>query len=167
MTDHTEKKDLPPEDENSAPVKLSRRAMLRGTAAAMPIALTLPSGAALARSSNLISGAENAAEDAYGRKYCLDASSVDPWGDSPHHYDMGDNPPSADVTSLERRRYYFKSSQGVQEVDRTYICSQGGEFYYKAGSDGGGNQFFQVNKGSMVSLSTMSSLSGSILVKEV
>ena len=147
--------------------------MLRGTAAAMPIALTLPSGAALAQSSNLISGAEDAAEDAYGNKYCLDASSVYPSGDSPHQYDMGDDSPSADVTALPRRRYYFKSSNGVQEVDRTYICSRGsegipsGEYYYKAGSDGGGNQFFQINKGSMVSLSTMSSLSGSILVREV
>ena len=168
MTDLSEKNDIAPESENAAPVKLSRRAMLRGTAAAMPIALTLPSGAALARSSNLISGTLDAAEDSFGNKYCLDASSVYPSGDSPHQYDMGD-PPYADITELPRRRYYFQSSQGLQEVDRPYMCEQGseitpdGEFFYKDG----GRQPFQINKGCMVSLSTMSSLSGSILIKEV
>ena len=166
VTDPSDKNEMAPESENVAPVKLSRRAMLRGTAAAMPIALTLPSGAALARSSNLISGTVDAPEDPYGNKNCLDASSVYPSGDSPHKYDMGD-PPSADITALPRRRYYWKSSRGVREVDRPYMCSEGGEYFYKTGSGSSGRQFFQINKGCMVSLSTMTSLSGSILIKEV
>jgi hypothetical protein len=159
----SDKNEMAPESGNVAPAKLSRRAMLRGTAAAMPIALTLQSGAALARSSNLISGAADAAEDADGNKYCLDASSVIS-GDSPHHYDMGE-PSSAEVTVLPKRVYYLDVTAGSDPVvGRPYICSQGvGPFYYKDG----GKQHFKLNQGSMVSLTVMSSLSGSILVKDV
>ena len=55
---------------------VGRRSILKGAIAAAPVIATLPSGAALARSSNLISATSpTGAFDGYGRTQCLDASS--------------------------------------------------------------------------------------------
>jgi hypothetical protein len=56
----------------------SRRRLLKGGATALPVILTLHSGAALARTSNLLSATDYFETDELGRTLCVDATSVCP-----------------------------------------------------------------------------------------
>jgi hypothetical protein len=83
---------------------LSRRELLKRTGTAMPAVLTLHSGAALARSSNMISGSNSV--DIDGNYRCLDTQYLTPVGETPNHFDFGDPPAVADVTVIPDRFYY-------------------------------------------------------------
>ena len=83
------------------PASLGRRAILKRGVVAMPAILTLQSGAALARSSNLISASHPRTTDRRGRTLCIDSRSVYPAGGrrGARVYDLG-NPPHAVVNVI-------------------------------------------------------------------
>lgn len=128
--------DKPLEDGNAArpagdavagPTSLAtRRALLRGAAAAVPTILTLNSGAALARSSNVISLTHESSPPGTSH-LCLDKNSVDRLGNN--RYDLGE-PPQADVTAIPPRKYY-RTKDTDYRVSPDEMCEQGGDYYYK------------------------------------
>lgn len=116
--------------------KVSRRMLLRGASASVPAILTLQSGAALARSSNLIGGNPYSGAD-HGKYNCLDFDGIQRT-DKPNVYDLG-SPPMAHVTRIDAdSRYYRKrreSSWGGgdhgsygDEVTKRQMCAEGGTF---------------------------------------
>ncbi|MBN9462566.1 MAG: hypothetical protein J0H00_15255 [Burkholderiales bacterium] len=120
-----------PEAPGSAATRVGRRAMLRGAAAAVPTILTLHSGAALARSSNLLTVADGAPLDAKGRNLCVDESSVKVEPGPPKGYDLGE-PAHANVTAIPTgRTYYRDTGRDGPTVSPQEMCQTGGEFYYK------------------------------------
>ena len=145
------------------PAPLSRRALIKGGAAAMPLILTLQSGAALARSSNLIGATSYDATDALGRTLCLDTSSVYPVGGDTAKYDLGE-PPYARVTAISDREYHTEPNSGHTDISAAQMCesSQIG-FYYK---DRGWQQA-QVPQGILVSAAALSSFAGSIYITDL
>ncbi len=112
---------------------MRRRVMLRGAAAAVPTILTLHSGAALARSSNLLSVADGAATDRDGRNLCVDESTVELNPGTRKAYDLG-QPPQADVTAISPRTYYRDASGSGATVSPQEMCQNGGDYYYKGDS---------------------------------
>jgi hypothetical protein len=144
-----------------------RRALIKGAAATLPMILTLQSGAALARSSNLIGGtSEASAKDADGNTLCMDMSYATPIGDK---YDLGPTPgdvvvnmyPDCEYSKkqmplLRRRGPASSAGQrvtvGVQEVCESPIDST---FYFKNGP--GGWQPLPGGNGALVSLVAISS----------
>ena len=112
---------------------LTRRLVMRGAAAAVPSILTLRSGAALARSSNLISTAADLSEPGGtdGQFFhCLDASSVEQVG--VNRYDLGE-PPQADVTAISADKAYYDSAEAnANQVTPAEMCQNGGTYYVKA-----------------------------------
>lgn len=120
-----------PDAPRGAATKVGRRAMLRGAAAAVPTILTLHSGAALARSSNLLHVADGAPVDAKGRNLCIDESSVKVESGPPKAYDLGE-PAHANVTAIPTgRTYYRDTGRDGPTVSPQEMCQTGGEFYYK------------------------------------
>ena len=117
--------------------KVSRRLLLRGASAAVPAILTLQSGAALARSSNLIGvNPRNGHSD--GKYNCLDFNGIDRT-DRPNVYDLG-SPPMAHVTRIDADSRYYKqgSSSGWgrdrdsdTEVSPARMCADGGTYIRK------------------------------------
>ena len=77
---------------------MSRRQLLKGSVKAMPVVLTLHSGAALARSSNLISGSGTV--DIDGKYRCLDTSNLEPLSGSNDLYDFGEPPRTTGITII-------------------------------------------------------------------
>ncbi len=147
------------------PAPLSRRALIKGGAAAMPVILTLQSGAALARSSNLIGAASYDALDALGRRLCLDTSSVYLVGGNSEKYDLGE-PPYARVTAIPDREYYHtRPNAGVPgRVSVADMCESSQiDFYYLDQ----GWQEVQVPKGILVSATALSSFAGSIYITDL
>lgn len=152
--------------DNSADAKVvSRRSMLKGTLTAMPAVLTLHSGAALARSSNMVSATRHKTPDKFGRTLCLDKKSVMPARGhrSRNLYDMGE-PAYARVTAINEREYRYAPDHGSTAYDETALCERGGKaFYYKDAKW----QDVQVNKGMMVSATAMTSFAGNIVVTDI
>jgi len=129
MTDQSSKgntKTLGKPSEQSG--KMSRRAVLRGGVTAMPAILTLQSGAALARSSNLISASAPGTTDSLGRTICLDTNSVYPVGTYSDVYDLGE-PPRAEVNIISDRVYYLEKDLSSEKVSHSAMC-EGGTYWY-------------------------------------
>ncbi|WP_405234381.1 hypothetical protein [Lentisalinibacter salinarum] len=139
----------------SGPKSISRRSILKGSVKAMPVVLTLHSGAALARSSNLISGTVTPHVDELNRTACLDTTSVDPAG-SPDLYDMGE-PPHARVHMINERNYY-KSDDASSPISEAQMCETGGTYYYKDQ----GWQSVNMPKGMLVSGTALTSFAGAV-----
>ena len=99
---------------------VSRRALIKGGISAMPAILTLQSGAALARSSYLISASSPGTTDALGRTMCLDTNSVVSLGGDV--FDMGPYPPSADVNIITPRDYKAEENNGSADVSEYALC---------------------------------------------
>lgn len=113
-----------PDRSSSEVPQPGRRRMVRGAAAAVPTILTLHSGAALARSSNLISETNSPADDSY----CLDKSNLDHLeGDL---YDLGDGG-SHTVWKMPKKTTYYTEKKQSQSGD----WGQGGN--EKKGKGGG------------------------------
>lgn len=130
-----------------------RRALLRGAVTAAPMILTLQSGAALARSSNLVSAASPAnAKDLNGNTLCMDttfASSID--GEV---YDLGETP-YASVTAIPDRTYTVEPGGDSSSIVTTSeMCEQGGVYYYN------GDQQVSVQQGMLVSATALTSFVG-------
>lgn len=173
-----------------------RRALLRGAAAAVPTILTLHSGAALARSSNLLHVADGAPTDAKGRNLCVDESSVKVDSRVPRVYDLNE-PAHAQVTAIKSQRTYYRATgQDAPRVTPQEMCRTGGDFYYKGSptldsldipgadrdsdSDGFGvrtsagwqkkNQGWNkvnVPRGGLVSATALNSFAGRVNVREI
>ncbi len=110
---------------------MSRRSLLKGGISAMPAVLTLQSGAALARSSNLISVSRRGDhKDHWGRTLCLDTKSVYPVDGSRRQYDLG-HPAYGRVAAIRDREYYGLTPNGIREVDESMMCRRGGVYYYR------------------------------------
>ena len=143
------------------PERLSRRALIKGGVTAMPAILTLHSGAALARSSNMISAAPEGTTDGLGRTLCLDKGSVVPADDYLEIYDLGE-PPSADVTIIRgpgERKYFARVGKHKRvKISPDAMCERGGKYYWR--SNRGDWQQVQVRKGIVVSSGAMASISG-------
>ena len=132
----------------SAPVPARRRILMRGAAAALPTILTLRSGAALARSSNLIGVSDGPPADNFYR--CVDESSVNRLG---NQLDLGE-PPRANVTVIRKDGKYSKAADGTDPVAGPEMCNTGDTFY----SEGpGGWSPVTVKKGALVSATAMMS----------
>jgi hypothetical protein len=118
-----------------APANASRRALLRGASVALPTILTLHSGAALARSSNLMGTVDSAsrAKANNGQIQCLDrASAVD---GTPARLDLGEQP-MLHVQYITPRNYYRGKSNGQsgdlsRPVSIETMCREGGVFWYR------------------------------------
>lgn len=133
-----------------------RRALIKGAAASLPMILTLQSGAALARSSNLISGSSEAsAKDANGNTLCMDTSYATQIGDN--LYDLG---PFPEGVVNEYPNVIYKTlanngskslTVGMQEVCESSIDTA---FYFQ---NGAGWQSVPGGNGCLVSLTAISS----------
>ena len=114
----------------SRPAPLSRRAFIKkGAGASMPVILTLQSGAALARSSNLVSASSPQATDNLGRTLCLDTNTVYQVGEYGDIYDFGD-PSSAVVNIIPAdHTYQVEKNMGSAQISGGGMCP-GGTFWY-------------------------------------
>lgn len=161
------KKDL--QSENNADVtdapNLSRRALLKGTVKAMPVVLTLQSGAAFARSSNMISATGSGYKDGYGRSLCLDTSSVTPADGSATLYDMGE-PAFGSISAINDRDFQTYPFGFGKPISEARMCERGGTYYYRSGSRWQWRRV-SVRKGVLVSATALSSFAGNIVVTDL
>jgi len=154
-------------ESNGASAKINRRAMLRGASAAVPAILTLNSGAALARSSNLI-GAANHLGTQDGKYRCLDFDGIR-GTERPNVYDLGD-PAMGHVTRIDAESRYYKTWSGSysrgasSEVTKPQMCTEGGT-YYRRGSYRTAE--VTVKRGVLVSATALSSFSSGINYTDV
>lgn len=146
---------------------LNRRALLRGASTALPAILTLQSGAALARSSNLIGAAGQAGPD--GGKYrCLDFDGIS-GTKNPKVYDLG-NPAMGHVTRIDANSRYYREDPDDRKygdpdrVSPQKMCQQGGNFYRK---DSWRSRKVKVKQGVLVSATALSSFSSGIRYTDV
>lgn len=133
------------------PPPISRRALLRGAATAVPTILTLHSGAALANASNLMIGGSsgqnntgtrvdiNAPQDHYA---CLATT-----GQTSGNYNFIDGNP----VTLVPANVQFKDETTNSWVYGDDMCALGGDFKYK------GNTYY-VRKGMLLSATAYTSL---------
>ncbi len=156
-------------ESNGAPAKVNRRAMLRGASAAVPAILTLHSGAALARSSNLIGAAKYAGQQ--GGKYrCLDIDGIG-GTDKPNVYDLGE-PAMGHVTRIDAQSSYYATDPDRRdrygstpsEVSKPKMCADGGTYYRK---DRHRTRQVNVKRGVLVSATALSSFSSGINYTDV
>jgi hypothetical protein len=156
-------------DERGAPVSSGRRALLRGAMATVPTVMTLHSGAALARSSNLVGAGPDAGADG-GQYRCLDTETVYQTS-NPNVYDLGD-PPMAHVTTIRSDTTYYRletmgSSENLKPTDPVTgptMCKEGGTFFRKSGYTSGN---VEVKRGVLVSATALVSFSGAIRYTDV
>jgi hypothetical protein len=144
-------------DSNLAQGPISRRVMIRGAAAALPTILTLHSGAALARSSNLISATIEV--DPTGPNRCVALADVKPAGSK---YDLGE-PPAARVTEFGSGHLYATDEGGLNRVTPLQICDNPNADYWVSTDLGGTwnavNQVPPIERGFLVSATAWSSFS--------
>jgi hypothetical protein len=148
-------------------VAVSRRSLLRGATIIAPTILTLHSGAALARSSNLIGASPNQVAE-NGKFNCLDTRSVE-LTNKRNVYDLGDKP-MAHVTTIRSNKKYYKvgsdDHQGddLDRVDGTKMCEEGGWYLRK---DDAKFEKVRVHRGVLLSATAMNSFSNDITYTDV
>jgi hypothetical protein len=131
---------------------VNRRRLLKVAVATAPAIATLSSGAALARSSNLIGPTAGAGKDSAGRTQCLKfGTAVDGM------VDLG-VPPNGHVTLITERDYRVSPQASARTITEKQMCESGGNFYYQ----NGGWKTASVPRGIMVSATALSSFAGSI-----
>jgi hypothetical protein len=159
MSDQKTKSNPPTAAEGKS---MNRRSVLRVAIATAPIIATLPSGAALARSSNLIGTASAAsAKDAQGRTLCLDRTS----GTGVYQngaLDLG-VPARGKLSAIKDRNYRVDDSFGAASITESEMCKQGGTYYHW----NSGWRQVKVPKGILVSATALSSFAGSIYTTEI
>lgn len=140
------------------PANVSRRALIKGGVTAMPAILTLHSGAALARSSNMLAAASQNTTDGMGRTLCVDKNSVVPADDYREVYDLG-TPPYAECNVIRgpTERRYFVDKNMTTQITPGAMCERGGKFYWKPEA-GGHRQSSVVPKGFVASAGAMASV---------
>jgi hypothetical protein len=138
---------------------LNRRRLLKAAVATAPVIATLSSGAALARSSNVIGSTSGPGLDAQGRTLCLDRSSGT-YADG--YVDLG-APPHGRVTAIRDRDYRVDDSWFAGRVSEKEMCKKGGRFHYW----NSGWRSANVPRGIVVSATALSSFAGTIYTTEV
>ncbi len=124
----------------------------------MPAILTLQSGAALARSSNLIGAAPAGTRDAHGDAICLDTSTAFPLSGS-NKYDLQD-PGFATVNVIPDAEYYpLGSGRSADPMTADAFCELGGSNQYH---DAGWHQIDLPANGIIVSANALNSVSGNV-----
>ena len=155
MIDQKSKSHSKVADESARPAPLSRRTLLKAGATAMPVVLTLQSGAALARSSNLI-GPAPGSRNTEGNALCLDTSTADPVDGK---YDLRD-PGYATVNVIPDVEYYpLDSGRSVSPTTADTFCNAGGSMQHHAG---GWHQVDLPTDGIIVSANSFSSVSANV-----
>jgi hypothetical protein len=142
--------------ESQKPV-VGRRAILRGATVAAPTLLTLYSGSALARSSNLIT--TSAVAPPTNNKYnCLSTTDLNTTGVS-HQYDLG-VPARGNVARIGTTTEYhtYGDHSAGSKVTPQQMCDTGGRFERKLSN--GGWDTVSVPRGGMVSATALNSLAG-------
>ena len=179
-------------DGGSAKGGMSRRELLKGSVKAMPVVLTLHSGAALARSSNVITGTDSV--DIDGKYRCLDTRGIRPLSRRDQIYDLGARPRPAVVTVMEHRDYYYgmpvdgtddghedrperqwgnrrwrnkweARKAGSRIVSPREMCERGGEYAYFEGGEWHSVRLPR-RGGMLVSSTALSSFAGNIRVDQ-
>jgi hypothetical protein len=155
MTDET-KPNASPIDEGKP---LNRRRILKVAIATAPVIATLPSGAALARSSNLIGPTSGSGRDSQNRLLCLDLRSG---ANTNGMVDLG-TPPRGLVNAIKERDYRVGAQASASTISEAQMCKQGGAYYYQSSA------WHQVNvpKGIVVSATALSSFAGGIYFNEI
>ncbi len=151
------------------PQSAGRRALLSGAVKAMPVVLTLQSGAALARSSNVISSSTSSYTDGAGRTLCLNTNSVDTVDATYGLYDLGE-PASGHVVAINERDYRVRPRRRASRIDESSMCMRGGTYYYRNRSSSGGTKGWQqvnVSRGVLVSATAVSSFAGNIIITDL
>jgi hypothetical protein len=146
----------------SNPSVVSRRGLFRVAVATAPLIATLPSGAALARSSNMISGTTAGdARDQLNRTLCLDRNS----GVRAYRsrIDLG-APPSGNLTAIKERDYRSAPKLTATRVSEGDMCQNGGYYHYMSN---GQWKKVSVPRGMMVSATALSSFAGHIYTTEI
>ncbi len=136
------------------PQKMSRRTMLRNVAVGAPAVLTLHSGAALARSSNMVGAAPAGTRDMDGNALCLDTrtAKIDY---NAYQVDLGE-PARGRVNVLSDRAYYSRKSRFSRPRSADMVCKRGGTYYYR---DDGWHEVNLPRNGVIVSATAMVSVS--------
>jgi hypothetical protein len=143
---------------------LSRRRFVKGAIATAPVLATLPSGAALARSSNLITSTTvSGSKDALGRTLCLDKTSGAGVTAGGAAVDLG-TPARGRLTAIRDRDFRVDDQWSAAQVAESTMCKNGGDYYYRASW---GWKKVSVPKGMLVSATALSSFAGSIIVTEI
>ena len=148
-------------DKSTRPKSVSRRALIKGGVTVMPAILTLQSGAALARTSNLISAAAPGTTDRLGRTICLDTNSVYPAGGSGDVYDL-DEPPRADVNIITDREYHLAANRGSDQISESAMC-EGGTYWYNDHNGEGWQSVELPYRGIVVSSGAMTSIADHVI----
>lgn len=147
------------------PQSAGRRSLLKGTATALPAILTLHSGAALARTSNLISTTEY--KTSRDRTLCLDLRSVEPVGPRGYKYDIGNG--YADVYRIPERDYYVRGRNGSwREIDEKALCERGDSIvaaYKENGQIQKAN--VPIRRGGMISLTAAASMADQMIIYDI
>ena len=138
------------------PDSVSRRMMLRRGVTAMPAILTLHSGAALARSSNLIS-ASRGSRDSKGKVWCLDTSTATYHSDI-DKYDYGDHG-HATVNVIPDRVYYGSDRRSGERMTADQFCEAGGTGRYRRRRQGSVRTVNLESPGIVVSANAYNSVS--------
>lgn len=141
---------------------LTRRRFIRGAVATTPVLATLPSGAALARSSNIVTKASGGV-DRSGRTLCLDARSGRGLMSGGTAIDLG-QPPHGRVSAIRERDYRVGDHSTAAEVSESKMCRNGGYYYYKTSW---GWKKVSVPKGLTMSAMALSSFAGTISITEI
>jgi len=152
---------LAQEQAGNVPELMSRRAVLRGATATVPTILTLTSGAALARSSNLIGTIQTADGDVL----CLDPRSTNgPIRENPNVYDLGSRP-YAEVTQIPSS-YRYRAKGSPTEMTPAEVCRYRGPIEVNSGN-GQWQERLRRRPGVMVSNVAVASFGTSISTTDI
>lgn len=149
---------------------ISRRRVMKVALATAPIIATLPTGAALARSSNFITSVSSgSAHDRTGKTLCLNANSGS-MNSSGTWMDLG-TWPNGSVTAITQRDYRVDDKDSAAPISEAAMCNRGGTFYYEPTANFGYQHadWREVNvpRGMLVSATALSSFAGSIRFTDV
>ena len=145
------------------PAPLSRRALMKRGAATLPVILTLQSGAALARSSNLISASHRGTTDRRGRTLCVDKRSVYRAGHSRRVYDLGE-PPYARGYAIRDLEFHERPDEHSPVFRAPAVC-RGQTAYYRDSTHDGWQEVHV--HGFIVSATALRSFAGHIHFTEI
>ena len=145
----------------NAPSLLSRRTVLRGATATVPTILTLASGSALARSSNLIGTIKNSQGDVL----CLDPRSTNgATYNNPNVYDLG-SPAYGEVTRIPTAHKY-RNKGNKKDLTPPEVCKLNGTVEVKYNGSGSWRDK-QRRNGVMVSNAAVASFGGRIVKTDI
>jgi len=143
----------------------ARRALLKRAVVSMPAILTLQSGAALARSSNIIKASQPAdAVDPLRRMLCLDYRYVDRVQRQGKWADLGDPVGRVHVQAITDKAYY--DAPDGEAVGRSVICAEGGSYTF-VDSLGAPQETAPVSQGMLVSATALSSFASFVDITEI